>query len=99
MGVCAQLRSQGCPLPSLPTAQAFTSLESSPTPCLTQAPSYILGPPSDASTSPQAYLLKGGMLSPGAVKMTRDLMNKDVEFYKSFIESLQSDIIFSTSDK
>ncbi|KAM5322258.1 L-amino-acid oxidase-like [Glossophaga mutica] len=50
------------------------------------------------SYSTKAYLLKEGMLSPGAVKMIGDVMNEDDVFYKSFLESLQSHIISSKSD-
>lgn len=47
----------------------------------------------------QAYLLKEGALSEGAVKMIGTLMNEDSGYYKSFLESLRSSFIFSNSDK
>uniref|UniRef100_G1Q9R3 Amine oxidase n=1 Tax=Myotis lucifugus TaxID=59463 RepID=G1Q9R3_MYOLU len=50
-----------------------------------------------SSNSTKAYLVKEGMLNPGAARMIRDMMNEDVEF-KSFLESGKSDIIFSKSD-
>uniref|UniRef100_A0A8C6B260 Amine oxidase n=1 Tax=Monodon monoceros TaxID=40151 RepID=A0A8C6B260_MONMO len=58
-----------------------------------EAPSYILGPLSGASTSPQAYLLKKGMLSRGAVKMIGDVMNEDAGYYKSLLEALRTDML------
>lgn len=93
----------GLPGPSLPTAKTFTSPESSPSPCLPQAPagapSYVLDPPFGTSTSPQAYLLKEGMLSRGAVNMIGDVMNEDAGYYKSLLESLRTDTIFLKSNE
>ncbi|XP_032270646.1 L-amino-acid oxidase-like [Phoca vitulina] len=63
-----------------------------------EAPSYMRGPPSGASTSPQAYLVKEGMLSEGAVKMIGTVMNEDSGYYKSFLESLWDSFIFSQSN-
>ncbi|XP_028015764.2 L-amino-acid oxidase-like [Eptesicus fuscus] len=51
-----------------------------------------------SSDSIKAHLLKEGMLNPGAVRMISDVMSEDVEFFKSFLESGKSDIIFFKSD-
>ncbi|XP_062046051.1 L-amino-acid oxidase-like [Lepus europaeus] len=50
------------------------------------------------SYSTKAYLLQEGMLSRGAVEMIGDMMNEDVGYHKSLLESLRADIIFSQSD-
>ncbi|XP_004679516.1 PREDICTED: L-amino-acid oxidase-like [Condylura cristata] len=50
------------------------------------------------SYSTKAYLLKEGQLSQGAVDMIGDVMNEDAGYYKSLLESLRMDIIFSKSD-
>ncbi|XP_054428186.1 L-amino-acid oxidase-like [Pteronotus mesoamericanus] len=50
------------------------------------------------SYSSKVYLRKEAKLSPGAVKMIRDLMNEGIEIPKSFLESLKSEIIFSQND-
>ncbi|KAG8507595.1 L-amino-acid oxidase [Galemys pyrenaicus] len=50
------------------------------------------------SYSTKAYLLKEGQLSRGAVEMIGDVMNEDAGYYKSLLESLRMDIIFSKSD-
>uniref|UniRef100_A0A8C2NDA0 Amine oxidase n=1 Tax=Capra hircus TaxID=9925 RepID=A0A8C2NDA0_CAPHI len=50
------------------------------------------------SYSTKAHLLKGGMLSQGGVKMIRDVMNEDAGHYKSLLESLQMDMIFTAND-
>ncbi|XP_068923978.1 L-amino-acid oxidase-like, partial [Petaurus breviceps papuanus] len=47
------------------------------------------------SFSTKAYLLKEGKLSQGAVQMIGDIMNEDAGYYKSLLESLRSEIIFS----
>ncbi|XP_036598567.1 L-amino-acid oxidase-like [Trichosurus vulpecula] len=47
------------------------------------------------SFSTKAYLLKEGKLSQGAVQMIGDIMNEDAGYYKSLLESLRNDIIFS----
>lgn len=70
-----------------------------PDPGPAEAPSYTWGPPSGMSTSPQAHLLREGMLNPGAVRMISDMMNEDVEFFKSFLEFGKSDIIFFKNDE
>ncbi|XP_051843911.1 L-amino-acid oxidase-like [Antechinus flavipes] len=48
--------------------------------------------------STKAYLIKEGKLSSGAVQMIGDIMNEDAGYYKSFLESLRSDNIFSQPD-
>ncbi|KAF4021909.1 hypothetical protein G4228_012901, partial [Cervus hanglu yarkandensis] len=50
------------------------------------------------SYSTKAYLLKEGMLGRGAVKMIGDVMNEDAGYYKSLLESLQVDVIFTSND-
>ncbi|XP_043853007.1 L-amino-acid oxidase-like [Dromiciops gliroides] len=50
------------------------------------------------SFSTKAYLVKEGKLSRGAVQMIGDIMNEDAGYYKSLLESLRSDIIFSHPD-
>ncbi|XP_060975745.1 L-amino-acid oxidase-like [Dama dama] len=50
------------------------------------------------SYSTKAYLLKEGMLGRGAVKMIGDVMNEDAGYYKSLLESLQVDMIFTSND-
>uniref|UniRef100_G3VQB9 Amine oxidase n=1 Tax=Sarcophilus harrisii TaxID=9305 RepID=G3VQB9_SARHA len=59
--------------------------------------------PSPASPLPpllftQVYLLKEGKLSKGAVRMIGDIMNEDAGYYKSFLQSLRSEIFYSHSD-
>uniref|UniRef100_A0A8D1HNT6 Amine oxidase n=1 Tax=Sus scrofa TaxID=9823 RepID=A0A8D1HNT6_PIG len=56
---------------------------------VTPAPSYIGRRLSGTSPSPQAYLLKEGMLSQGAVKMIGDVLNEESGHSKSLLESLQ----------
>lgn len=61
-----------------------------------------LGPPPHISiygTSSQAYLVKKGMLSGGAVQMIGDVMNENAGYYKSLLESLRNANIFSKSDE
>ncbi|XP_006886672.1 PREDICTED: L-amino-acid oxidase-like [Elephantulus edwardii] len=50
------------------------------------------------SYSTKAYLVKEGLLSPGAVDMIGDVMNEDAGYYKSLLESLRIEIIFSNND-
>ncbi|XP_042804521.1 L-amino-acid oxidase-like [Panthera leo] len=50
------------------------------------------------SYSTKAYLLKEGALSQGAVKMIGTVMNEDSGYYKSLLESLRTDFIFSKKD-
>lgn len=96
-----------CPLPTRTFSQCpRLHLPGVPSPLLqpclpqvpTEAPSYILCPLPDASISPQAYLLKEGMLGRGAVKMIGDVMNEDAGYYKSLLESLQVDMIFTSNE-
>ncbi|XP_027720460.1 L-amino-acid oxidase-like [Vombatus ursinus] len=47
--------------------------------------------------STKAYLVKKGKLSRGAVQMIGDVLNEDAGYYKSLLESLRNDIIFSKS--
>ena len=42
--------------------------------------------------------LKEGMLSQGGVKMIRDVMNEDAGYYKSLLESLRMDMIFTSNE-
>uniref|UniRef100_F6TM73 Amine oxidase n=1 Tax=Monodelphis domestica TaxID=13616 RepID=F6TM73_MONDO len=58
--------------------------------------SYILSKYDTFST--KAYLIKEGKLSKGAVQMIGDIMNEDAGYYKSLLESLRSDEIFSHPD-
>lgn len=85
------------PLPHLylPGVQAHPL----PDPGPAEAPSYTRGPPSGVSASPQARLLKEGMLNPGAVRMISDMMKENAEFFKSFLESGKSDILFFKDDE
>uniref|UniRef100_A0A8C6DIW4 Amine oxidase n=1 Tax=Moschus moschiferus TaxID=68415 RepID=A0A8C6DIW4_MOSMO len=55
-------------------------------------PASSLSPPPPA----QAYLLKEGILNRGAVQMILDVMNENAGYYKSLLESLQIDMIFTT---
>lgn len=85
-----------CPrlhLPGVPSSLLQPCLPQAPT----EAPSYTLCPLSDASIQ-QAHLLKEGMLSQGGVKMIRDVMNEDAGHYKSLLESLQMDMIFTANE-
>ncbi|XP_057578065.1 L-amino-acid oxidase-like [Hippopotamus amphibius kiboko] len=50
------------------------------------------------SYSTKAYLLKKGLLSRGAVRMIGDVMNEDAGYYKSLLESLRTDMIFTNDD-
>ncbi|ELW62119.1 L-amino-acid oxidase [Tupaia chinensis] len=50
------------------------------------------------SYSTKAYLLKEGRLSSEAVRLIGDMLNEDAGYYKSFLESLRSEIIFSRND-
>ncbi|NIG58982.1 L-amino-acid oxidase-like [Pontoporia blainvillei] len=50
------------------------------------------------SYSTKAYLLKKGMLSRGAVKMIGDVMNEDAGYYKSLLEALRTDMVFTSND-
>ncbi|KAM6217011.1 L-amino-acid oxidase-like [Rhynchocyon petersi] len=50
------------------------------------------------SYSTKAYLVKKGLLSQGAVEMIGDVMNEDAGYYKSLLESLRIEMIFSNSD-
>ncbi|KAM9031457.1 L-amino-acid oxidase-like [Sarcophilus harrisii] len=50
------------------------------------------------SFSTKVYLLKEGKLSKGAVRMIGDIMNEDAGYYKSFLQSLRSEIFYSHSD-
>nr|KAF6382666.1 hypothetical protein mPipKuh1_009012 [Pipistrellus kuhlii] len=52
----------------------------------------------NSSDSIKARLLKEGMLNPGAVRMISDVMKEDTEFFKSFLESGKSDILFFKDD-
>ncbi|XP_045439790.1 L-amino-acid oxidase [Pipistrellus kuhlii] len=53
----------------------------------------------NSSDSIKARLLKEGMLNPGAVRMISDVMKEDTEFFKSFLESGKSDILFFKDDE
>ncbi|XP_072465803.1 L-amino-acid oxidase-like isoform X1 [Notamacropus eugenii] len=50
------------------------------------------------SFSTKAYLIKEGKLSKGAVQMIGDVLNEDAGYYKSLLETLRSDFIFSNLD-
>ncbi|XP_007164833.1 L-amino-acid oxidase-like [Balaenoptera acutorostrata] len=50
------------------------------------------------SYSTKAYLLKKGMLSRGAVKMIGDVMNEDAGYYKSLLEALRTDMVFTSNN-
>uniref|UniRef100_A0A8C6FLH0 Amine oxidase n=1 Tax=Moschus moschiferus TaxID=68415 RepID=A0A8C6FLH0_MOSMO len=52
----------------------------------------------ESYSTKQAYLLKEGILNRGAVQMILDVMNENAGYYKSLLESLQIDMIFTSND-
>lgn len=43
--------------------------------------------------------MKEGRLSKGAIKMIGDVMNENAGYYKSLLESLRTDTLFSGNDE
>lgn len=64
---------------------------------------YILDPLTHpciyTAPSAQAYLVKEGKLSKGAIEMIGDLLDEDPGYHKSLLESLRSPSTYSRTDE